>query len=183
MTSPYAIIADTNRAFGRALRVQLDGVGFVSFVETDLAAVLEHLEQFVPALVLLDVNLPGLGAYQACIRLRRSPGCANLPIVLMGPHARPQVRAAALHAGATGYLVKPFALQDLWRETGGCMPLPRAADGRGAMAAPGSAGVAEPQQVIWTPPPVRPPPIGPAPSAGQHMLDVMRRREAKQGLP
>jgi CheY-like chemotaxis protein len=185
MSNPNVIIADPDRDFRSALRVQLDAIGFVSFVAMDAREAIERATQQQPRLVILDVGLPRLGAFEACVRIRRLPDCRAVPILLVTLIDRPQIRAAATRAGASGLLVKPFSVSDLLRQL-----TPFVADPFGQVtwreiggpASPMPPGMAEPARQIWTIPArsgeARP---QPAPLAqGLQMLDVMRRREAKR---
>jgi CheY-like chemotaxis protein len=186
MAIPSVIIADTDRDLRSALRVQLDALGFTSFVAVDAREAVERASSQTPRLVLLDVSLPRLGAFEACARIRRLPDCHAVPIMLITLLDRPQVRAAAARAGATRVLVKPFSLNDLLREleplvdAGGPIPWP----GSPGVPAPVPSGMAEPARRVWGPPPVRTSTFVPQASTlaqGLHILDVVRSRETKRG--
>lgn len=69
-----------------------------------------------PAMVLLDVMLPGVSGFDVCKSLRADPKTADIPIVLVTAKARDEEKKLGLDAGADAYLVKPFdpdALLDL----------------------------------------------------------------------
>ena len=77
---------------------------------------LERAAKNPPALVLLDVMLPGVDGYEVCRRLRSEPGTASTPVVLVTAKARDVEKKEGLQAGADAYLLKPFdpdALLDL----------------------------------------------------------------------
>jgi DNA-binding NarL/FixJ family response regulator len=66
-----------------------------------------------PALVILDVSLPGISGYEACGRLRDEHG-ANLPVVFVsGERTESYDRVAGFLIGADDYIVKPFAPDEL----------------------------------------------------------------------
>jgi DNA-binding response OmpR family regulator len=62
----------------------------------------------LPALVLLDVVLPGLSGYEVCQRLREEFGDAVPIIFLSGERTEEYDRAAGILLGADDYMVKPF---------------------------------------------------------------------------
>jgi CheY-like chemotaxis protein len=62
----------------------------------------------LPALVLIDVCLPGLDGLALTRRLRADPATASLPIFVVTAHARPEDRTAAFEAGCTAWLTKPL---------------------------------------------------------------------------
>ena len=65
------------------------------------------------ALVVLDVNLPGISGYETCRRLRDEHG-ASLPIVFVsGARTESYDRVAGFLIGADDYVVKPFAPDEL----------------------------------------------------------------------
>lgn len=58
------------------------------------------LQAHRPALVLLDVNLPGASGLECCRRLRAEPGLRELPVAMFSQWQRPEDIARALDAGA-----------------------------------------------------------------------------------
>lgn len=61
-----------------------------------------------PALILLDIQLPGMDGYQVARALRAMPAMAAVPIVAVTSYAMPGDREACLAAGCTGYIEKPI---------------------------------------------------------------------------
>lgn len=67
-------------------------------------------------LILMDVQMPVLDGYQACRRIRNSPGLvASVPIIALTANALPTDRAEAAAAGMDGHLAKPLRVDDLKR--------------------------------------------------------------------
>ena len=62
----------------------------------------------LPALLLVDVGLPGLDGLALTRRLRADAATAAIPILVMTAHARLEDRAAAFEAGCTAWLAKPL---------------------------------------------------------------------------
>ena len=86
-----------------------------------------------PALVILDVQLPGLSGYEVCRALRAEHG-DELPIMfLSGERKESYDRAAGLMLGADDYMTKPFAPDELLARV-------RCLTRRGLAAAPVRAG-------------------------------------------
>ena len=62
-----------------------------------------------PDLVLLDVQMPHLNGIEVCRRLRQTPECARMRIVMLSAAAQDEDRARGMAAGADEYLTKPFS--------------------------------------------------------------------------
>ncbi|HEV8586970.1 MAG TPA: ATP-binding protein [Methylomirabilota bacterium] len=76
-----------------------------------LALAREH----TPALVLLDLMLPGMSGWEVARRLRQDPRTAAVPIIAVSALSRSQDRESALHAGCDAYVPKPFTPDELAR--------------------------------------------------------------------
>jgi CheY-like chemotaxis protein/anti-sigma regulatory factor (Ser/Thr protein kinase) len=68
-----------------------------------------------PALVLLDLMLPGMSGWEVARRLRQDPATASVPIIAVSALSRPQERESALHAGCDAYVSKPFTPDEIAR--------------------------------------------------------------------
>jgi len=63
-----------------------------------------------PDLVLLDMNMPGMGGLEACKEIRRS---SDAPIIMLTVCNAERDKVMALDAGADDYVVKPFGIEEL----------------------------------------------------------------------
>jgi len=66
-----------------------------------------------PALVLLDLMLPGLDGLHVCQALRRNPQTAAIPIIMLTARGEEAERIAGLEQGADDYVTKPFSPGEL----------------------------------------------------------------------
>jgi DNA-binding response OmpR family regulator len=86
----------------------LTAKGFTAVTAASGEEALEKLAQERPALVLLDIMMPGLSGYDVCRRIRAEPSTALLPVVLvtsLDPH---EERIKGIEAGADDFVQKPF---------------------------------------------------------------------------
>jgi len=61
-----------------------------------------------PALVLMDVSLPGMDGLQTTAVLKRDPQTKDIPVIALTAHAMKGDRESALAAGCDDYLTKPI---------------------------------------------------------------------------
>ena len=61
-----------------------------------------------PALILLDIQLPGMDGYAVARALRANPKLAAIPVVAVTSYAMSGDRERCIEAGCTGYLEKPI---------------------------------------------------------------------------
>jgi DNA-binding NtrC family response regulator len=105
------LVAEDEHLLGMALRDDLADAGHEATVARDGLAAWEAIQRTPPDLVLSDVRMPGLDGMALLERVRRSfPGMA---FVLMTTFASVKDAVAALQAGASDYLVKPFEREEL----------------------------------------------------------------------
>lgn len=74
--------------------------------DTVLAAITEHR----PALLLLDINLPGMDGLTLCKEIRRT---SDLPIIMVTARAEEIDRLLGLELGADDYICKPFSPREV----------------------------------------------------------------------
>jgi two-component system, cell cycle response regulator DivK len=65
-------------------------------------------EQYLPDLILLDIQLPKMDGYVVARILRKNAALAKTPIIAITSYAMPGDREHALAAGCTGYIEKPI---------------------------------------------------------------------------
>ncbi len=63
---------------------------------------------FQPALILLDIMMPGMGGYETCRRLRAHPTLRHAKIIMVSAKALVSERLQGYEAGADDYITKPF---------------------------------------------------------------------------
>jgi diguanylate cyclase (GGDEF)-like protein len=104
---PIAIIAD-DEELGRLLLAEsaaATGLEVLAF-DNGTAALEASLSRDV-AVVMLDVDMPGMDGYTVCRRLRGEPRLANVPIVMVTGHEDEAAINLAFEAGATDFISKP----------------------------------------------------------------------------
>lgn len=108
MTSmiPITVVEDNpdNRLLFRAI---LDSVYDLTEYENGLDA-LANLERAIPALVLLDISLPGMDGVEVLANIRANPALRHLPVIALTAHAMAGDREKYLGCGFDDYVTKPI---------------------------------------------------------------------------
>ena len=74
---------------------------------------LEIASQYVPDLIMLDINLPEMDGYEALRRLKENPVTKDIPVIAISANAMPKDIKRGLEAGFLAYLAKPVELDVL----------------------------------------------------------------------
>jgi PAS domain S-box-containing protein len=94
-----------NRALVRAL---LESEGYTLVEAEDGLSGIEAAVREQPALILLDINLPGVDGYEVGVILRSFPALSTTPIIAVTAYAMEGDRQRTLVAGCDGYIKKPI---------------------------------------------------------------------------
>jgi len=94
-----------NRVLARAV---LEAEGYTVTTADDGLSGIEAAIREQPALILLDVNLPGVDGYEAVAILKSFPNLANTPVIAVTAYAMEGDRQRTLVAGCDGYIQKPI---------------------------------------------------------------------------
>ena len=108
------LIVDDSPTIRRMVRASLAGVGADQFVEANTG--LEGIEQLTlaaPSLMVLDLNMPDMHGLDVLKFLRAQPAFRSLPVIVLTTRGDESSRTAALQAGATVYMTKPFVPAEL----------------------------------------------------------------------
>jgi CheY-like chemotaxis protein len=88
---------------------------------------LQLAREHIPAIILIDLMLPGLDGFELCRQLRDDPRTTHIPRVILSARDSQADQAEALAAGADRYVVKPVRVKALLALIDGLIgPLPGA---------------------------------------------------------
>jgi DNA-binding NarL/FixJ family response regulator len=107
------LVVDDHPAFRRALTSALRMVKDIEVAgeASGGIAAAQQAAEVEPDLVLMDLSMPDLNGIDAMRRIHKKT--PDLPVVILTAHADPGVEKEALAAGASGFLAKGTALEDL----------------------------------------------------------------------
>ena len=108
--SQRVLVVDDDAQMLRAIRTALSARGYeVLTASTGENALVVAAEENLD-LLLLDLQLPGIGGHEVIRRLR---GWTEVPVIVVSVQEAQEEKVAALDAGADDYLTKPFGMKEL----------------------------------------------------------------------
>jgi len=110
MSSGRVLVVDDEPQLRRVMRTALGANGYEAFEARTGEEALEALRENSPDLVLLDMNMPGMGGMAACRAIRAQSEAA---ILVLSVRDSEKDKIAALDAGADDYITKPFSVNEL----------------------------------------------------------------------
>jgi two-component system, OmpR family, KDP operon response regulator KdpE len=110
------LIVEDDVSLRRSLRAALGILGFEVGEAGNGEEGLASLRAARYDAVLLDINMPGLGGIETCIRIRRI--FTRLPILMLTVRGSEDDKVKALEAGADDHITKPFRIRELTARLG-----------------------------------------------------------------
>jgi len=110
VTSARILVVDDEPQIRRVMRTTLVARGYMVSTARSGEEALEKVREERFDLVLLDMNMPGIGGMEAC-RIIRSQ--SDIPIVILSIRNAEKEKVDALDAGADDYVTKPFSMPEL----------------------------------------------------------------------
>jgi len=113
MSGARMLLVEDDRVLADLLVWHFEREGFAVRHTADGDEALLLAEELAPDIVLLDWMIEGVSGIEVCRRLRRSPGRANVPIIMLTARGEEGDRVRGLETGADDYLTKPFSPREL----------------------------------------------------------------------
>ncbi len=110
MSSQRILVVEDDAKVAGVIRLYLEHAGFAVDTCADGATGLAHARATAPALVVLDIMLPGMDGLAICRALRET---SDVPVLLVTARSAEEDRLAGLDVGADDYIVKPFSPREL----------------------------------------------------------------------
>jgi len=103
------LVVEDEHDISDLVRFHLEQEGFAVVVSPDGEKALEIARRQRPALVILDLMLPGTPGLEVCRLMRSDERLADVPIVMLTARAGEADRVVGLEMGADDYVTKPFS--------------------------------------------------------------------------
>ena len=113
MSAKSILIVDDNEKNLKLIRDVLQFKGFATLEAADGEAAVRLAEDNQPALVLMDVQLPGMDGRAAMKAIKAGERTRNIPIIALTALAMRGTRESLLADGFDGYLAKPVEIREV----------------------------------------------------------------------
>ena len=108
------LVVEDDPAIRRVIVLAVKSAGYSPILEADAGdAGLATIRREKPALVLLDVMLPGMDGIEVCRRVKSDPALASIAIIMLTAKGEEHDIVTGLDAGADDYMTKPFSKEVL----------------------------------------------------------------------
>lgn len=112
MTGELVLIIEDNENNRLLVRDVLQVRGYRTEEAETAEEGLRLARQLMPALIVMDIELPGMSGMDALRHLRDDPVTSPIPVIAVTASAMPQERAQIMAAGFDGYQSKPISVTE-----------------------------------------------------------------------
>jgi two-component system cell cycle response regulator DivK len=122
MANELILIVEDNEKNRKLARDVLEVKGYRTIESENAEEGLKLAAEKLPALILMDIQLPGMDGITAMKQLKADPSTKAIPIIAITASAMTNNRQAMLAEGFDGYQTKPISLKDFLGEVQRFLP-------------------------------------------------------------
>jgi CheY-like chemotaxis protein len=107
------LVAEDERDIRDLITFTLNYAGHTVVAVGNGEEAVEAAAREMPDMILMDVRMPKMTGYEACQKIKSNSNIKHIPIVFLSAKGQEAEIRTGLDAGATEYLLKPFAPMEL----------------------------------------------------------------------
>jgi CheY-like chemotaxis protein len=107
------LIVDDNPTNLEVLSETLTRSGYQVSVAIDGESAIEQVKYHLPALILLDIMMPGIDGFETCRRLKQNSASRDIPVIFMTALTDTENKVKGFSLGAVDYVTKPFQREEV----------------------------------------------------------------------
>lgn len=111
--SKHILIVDDSESIRELVSLTLEGAGYTVHKAIDGTDAMKCLDGRPLSLVITDLNMPNMDGIQLIREIRKTSAYSAVPILLLTTESQQAKKEEGKAAGATGWIVKPFAQEKL----------------------------------------------------------------------
>jgi len=108
MENALILVVEDNPSNVKFIELFLETAGYRVCVAEDAETAQKVIDTTRPALILMDIQLPGMDGLTLTSRLKREPATRDIPIIALTAYAMKGDKEKALDAGCDSYMSKPI---------------------------------------------------------------------------
>jgi two-component system, cell cycle response regulator DivK len=116
MPGEFILIVEDNEKNRKLVRDVLQVKGYQTIESETAEEGIKLAVDKAPALILMDIQLPGIDGITALKKLRADPKTKNIPVIAITASAMTHNRQTMLAEGFDGYQTKPISVKDFLNE-------------------------------------------------------------------
>ena len=109
------LVVDDSATVRKLISAKLSKSGHEVLCAMDGIEALEKINEIMPDLILLDINMPRMDGYQVCKLIRNNEATKDVPVVMISGKDGFFDKVRGRMAGTTGYITKPFGPETLMK--------------------------------------------------------------------
>ncbi len=107
------LVADDDESVGKTFGWMIEVLGYEARVAREGTSALSIAQSFLPDVVMLDINLPGMNGYEVCELMRADPLLNKCTIIAQTGWSQPEHLERSKKAGFDHHWVKPIPMERL----------------------------------------------------------------------
>jgi CheY-like chemotaxis protein len=119
--APLALVVEDDVTIGPMIALMLKLQGYQSVIVPTADKALEQLTTIQPAVITLDLNMPGMSSHEFLAHLRTDPHTEAIPVIVITAQ---QHIARSIRNEVQSVLIKPFAMEELVEALAATQPMP-----------------------------------------------------------
>lgn len=108
------LVVDDDAAIRQLLETKLVARGMTVLLAANAKECLEQIQDSLPDLILLDVQMPGPDGLSLLQKLKKKEGTQHLPVIMISAAGNPDTVISASRSLANDFVVKPFHFEELF---------------------------------------------------------------------
>ena len=117
MSVKKILVVDDEMHILRIVKYKLESAGYHVLTALNGADALKLAREERPALIFLDIMMPGINGYEVCLQLKNDPQTKDIIIIMLTAKGQESDKIKGLEVGVDEYITKPFSPQDLLDRT------------------------------------------------------------------
>ncbi len=110
---PRILVVDDSEIHLSIMQGMIESLGYVALLAIDVKQAIELIQQEIPQIILLDLNMPEMNGYDFIEILKSNAITKGIPVIVVSGAESSEERIKSFQAGAVDFIEKPFNLEEV----------------------------------------------------------------------